>query len=408
LKDTISLEQSASYPASKHHLLPSTRLADALQIAKDILALHATSATTPYLSLWARMTNFDRGMLDEALYEERSLSRVLCMRSTVHIVPSDGAAMFIRGFGHLSERRTPPQFQRGRLLVQAGICSENEAERTYKELTERIVHVLRERGPSTTKELAESVPELKARIRHDVGKKYEGDFSIGSRLVNALAARGVIIRTRPLGSWRSSLYEYAALDNWLPSAQLDRVTVEESHQKIIRQYLAAFGPTSIEDILWWTGLTQAETAEALAPIQSRLVQVRVQDTGQDLMVLEDDLTTLRDFRPPAEPSVFLLPSLDPFIMGYRDRQRFLSPEHADKVFDRSGNALPTVWAGGRIVGGWGQRRDGKVVIGLFEHVSEDQLAAVARETERLQNFIGDEFIKPAFFHTHFTRALESQ
>jgi len=408
LKDTISLERSASFPASKHHLLRSTRLTDALQITRDIVALHATSATTPYLSLWARMTSFDQEVLDKALYEERTLSKILCMRSTVHIVPSDAASAFIRGFGYLSERRTPPQFRNGGLLVHAGICQRVQAERTYQALTQRIVSILSERGPSTAKELSELVPELKARIRHDVGKKYEGEFSIGSRIVNAMAAQGTIIRTRPRGSWRSSLYEYATLGDWLPGTRLDSATVEESHHKIIQQYLLAFGPTSAEDVQWWTGLSKTETTRAMAPLQSRLVHVTVQGADQALLILENDLTALRDFNPPSEPSVFLLPSLDPFIMGYRNRHRFLSPEHADKVFDRAGNALPTVWAEGRIVGAWGQRRDGKIVTGFFEHIGDDQLTAVARETERLQAFIGDEFIKPAFFHTQFTRALEAQ
>ena len=56
-------------------------------------------------------------------------------------------------------------------------------------------------------------------------------------------------------------------------------------------------------------------------------------------------------------------------MGYRDRGRFLDPEHRTKLFDRAGNAVLTVWVNGRLVGAWGQRKeDGCVVYGLFEPV----------------------------------------
>ena len=54
------------YLAHKQHLLPGSRLADVLQATRDVVGLHATSATGPYLSLWARMSHFRREMLEEA------------------------------------------------------------------------------------------------------------------------------------------------------------------------------------------------------------------------------------------------------------------------------------------------------------------------------------------------------
>jgi len=94
-------------------------------------------------------------------------------------------------------------------------------------------------------------------------------------------------------------------------------------------------------------------------------------------------------------------------MGYRDRRRFLAEKHYKKVFDRAGNALPTVWVNGQVVGAWGQlREDGSVIYGLFESLSEEEQALLADEAQRLETFLDGEFIKPAFFHTPFTRALK--
>lgn len=47
----LKVSQVNSYLAHKHHLLPSTRLVDVAQVTRDIVALHATSPTGPYLSL---------------------------------------------------------------------------------------------------------------------------------------------------------------------------------------------------------------------------------------------------------------------------------------------------------------------------------------------------------------------
>ena len=67
-------------------------------------------------------------------------------------------------------------------------------------------------------------------------------------------------------------------------------------------------------------------------------------------VLPDDL----DDTPDPGSSVNLLPGLDPTIMGWRDRGWYLGP-HRAPLFDRNGNAGPTVWVDGRAVGAWSQR-----------------------------------------------------
>ena len=75
--------------------------------------------------------------------------------------------------------------------------------------------------------------------------------------------------------------------------------------------------------------------------------------------------------------VALLPGLDPTVMGWKERDWYLGP-HAARLFDRNGNAGPTVWSDGRVVGGWGQRRDGVVEAELLEPVDDTASRAVAR------------------------------
>ena len=71
-----------------------------------------------------------------------------------------------------------------------------------------------------------------------------------------------------------------------------------------------------------------------------------------------------------EPWAALLPPLDPTTMGWFDRDWYLGP-HKAQLFDTSGNAGPTVWWDGRIVGGWRQRDSGEVVLQLLEDVGAE-------------------------------------
>lgn len=394
------------YVAHKQHLLPETRLADMVQVCRDLVALHATGATVPYLSLWARVPGFEREMLDEALYQRRELARLMAMRVTLHLVPSDQAPTFLRACRATVERRTPARFRGANLLAAAGLCQAREASALLEQVERQIVALLVQQGPATLSEISEQVPELQATMQHDVGKAYEGQFSIGSRLIAEMCARGALIRARPRGSWRSNLYEYAALGDWLPGADPEGTDPEAARTWLVGQYLAAFGPVLVEDILWWTGFPKGNIQTALKALETETVPVMVEGLGEGYVMLAEDARRLDRFSRPQDPYVSFLPGLDPLIMGYRDRRRYLAAGHEAHVVARAGNTVPTVWVNGRVAGAWGQRPDGRLVYGLFEPVDEEVQDLLAREAARLERFLAGEYLAPRY-HTPFTRGLEA-
>jgi hypothetical protein len=100
-----------------------------------------------------------------------------------------------------------------------------------------------------------------------------------------------------------------------------------------------------------------------------------------------------DARP--RPSAALLPALDPSAMGWAARDWYLG-DHRAALFDRSGNIGPTVWWGGRIVGGWAQRKDGEVVWRLLEDVGRAVTKAVEQEAAELAAWLGAVRVTPRF------------
>ena len=99
----------------------------------------------------------------------------------------------------------------------------------------------------------------------------------------------------------------------------------------------------------------------------------------------------------------LLPTLDPTIMGWKEREWYLGP-HGSVLFDSNGNAGPTVWWEGRVVGGWAQRRDGEIVFELLEDIGVEGVRTVEKETRALAAWLGESRIRPGFLPA-FQRAL---
>ena len=157
-----------------------------------------------------------------------------------------------------------------------------------------------------------------------------------------LAAEGRIIRGRPQGSWTSSLYKWAPMTAWL-GGPLKSLPKAEAQTGLAQRWLRTYGPGRLRDLQWWAGWTVSETKKALTA--ARAVEVEL-DEGSG-WALADDL----EETPAGGPWIALVPALDSTTMGWTDRAWFMGM-HTPRLFDRNGNAGPTIWVDGRVVGGW--------------------------------------------------------
>ena len=74
----------------------------------------------------------------------------------------------------------------------------------------------------------------------------------------------------------------------------------------------------------------------------------------------------------------------------------VSGDHGEALFDRNGNAGPTVWANGRIVGGWAQAAAGPIRFQILEDVSKRDESLITRQAAALESWLGDRRFTPRF------------
>ncbi len=82
-------------------------------------------------------------------------------------------------------------------------------------------------------------------------------------------------------------------------------------------------------------------------------------------------------------------------MGWKARDWYLGP-HREALFDTAGNAGPTIWSDGRIVGGWAVLPSGEVVTRLLEDIGSEAAHAVSAEAERLTKWLQSTHVVPRF------------
>jgi hypothetical protein len=137
-------------------------------------------------------------------------------------------------------------------------------------------------------------------------------------------------------------------------------------------------------VQWWTGWTVRDTRRALEDAGAVAVTMDGADGDADAWLAPDDLDVVRS----ASPWVALLPGLDPTTMGWKDRRWYLDADVASRVVDRNGNAGPTIWVDGRVVGSWVQRKDGTVALGWLADVPSARRAEVEAAARRLEAELG--------------------
>jgi hypothetical protein len=381
---TVGDDERRARLALRHRLAPEHRGEDVTTVAGEIAGLHATDAASVFLAARARLREPTVAAIERALYDERSLVRLLGMRRTMFVVPVELAAIV-----QASSTRTLVPVQRKLLISQleaGGVTGDGEA--WLADAQEQTLRALAARGEAKASELSQDVPALRAKIAIAQGKSYGGTQGASTRVLFLLAAEGRIVRGRPLGAWTSSLYRWAPAQTWLPGG-LPELDSAEAAAQLVRRWLRAFGPGTYADLKWWTGWTAALLKRALAQVGP--VEVALPGGATGLVLPGDD----EPVAAPAQPWAALLPALDPAPMGWQERSWYLGA-HRERLFDRSGNIGPTIWWNGRIVGGWAQRKDGEVVIALLEDAGADAAAAIAAEAQRVRDWIGEVRVTPRF------------
>jgi hypothetical protein len=381
--ERIGVAQRRARLGVRHHLAPRAQAPDVVTATRGMLALHGTDPATVYLSAWARVTGHLVPELEKALYDDRVLIRMLGMRRTIFVLPVELAPVVQAGCTRAiaaRERRKTEQF-----LVEGGVTDDPAPWLARVEAA--TLAALRQRGTALSTDLSAEVPELSERIVLARGKAYEATQSVASRVLPLLAADGVLVRGRPRGSWLSGgQYWWSVLAEWLPGG-LPELQPADAQAELARAWLWTFGPAPVADLKWWSGWTLGQTRAALAAIGA----VGVDLAGTPGVALPDDLAPV----PAPEPYAALLPVLDPTTMGWQDRGWYLG-SHGKALFDTNGNAGPTVWWDGRIVGGWAQRKSGEVVLRFLEDAGTDAVAAAEEQAARLQEGLGPARITPRF------------
>lgn len=319
---------------SAAQLLDADRRRSAAEVVGRLLAVQAQDLRSARLAIRARSPGLTAADIEQALTVERSLVVGWLMRGTLHMVRRED-------YGWLHALIAPTQAATSlRRLGQEGVPPD-DAERAVG----IVEDALASDGPLTRAELAERLAAA--------GIRTEGQAT--PHLMRLAALRGVAV----LGPVRDGVLAYALTRDWL-GEELPAVDRDAALADLASRYLAGHAPAAPEDLAVWAGLPLREARAALAGVEPGLAA-------------------------PVTPPPRLLPSFDPYLLGWKDRSFAVPPEHARRVHPGGGVLRATATVDGVAVGTWSLRR-GKVELDAFATLEPEHAAALEAEAADVERF----------------------
>jgi len=368
----------------RHGLAPAHRLGDPVAVTRALVVLHATEPASVHLSVAARSDGVTVADVDRELYDARSLVKQLAMRRTLFVFPRD---LLPAAWGSASTRVAEAERKRiGGNAAAAGLTDDGDAWLLARR--SQVLDLLDAAGPLGAQELRERLPALDVKVATSPGSRWGGPIPIAPRVLGWLGARADIVRGVNGGHWRLSRPRWTPMAAWLGEVP-EPLPEATGYAELVGRWLARFGPGTEADVVWWLGSTKTAVRRALSDLGAVPVSLDSGDTG---WLLPDDL----DAEEPEAPAAALLPTLDPTVMGWKQRDFYLAPADAPFLVDTAGNAGTTAWWGGRVVGCWVQDDDGRVRVVLREDQPVRARRALDTEAERLTGWLGGEVVRSVY------------
>lgn len=315
---------------ARQHLIERTSHG-ARDVIEHLVALQAQVPVDPYVALWSRLVDLDPAE-PSGLLDRRETVRMPLLRATLHLATAEDALGLYPLIRPVLDRMYRSGSPFGRALATEG---------TDPMPALRLAAALMDERPRT-----------RAELRSEFAERFPG--ADANALSYAATLLLPLVQATPRGLWqRPGAPAFAGLGSWLGRGVPETGDVD----RLVRRYLAAFGPASVQDMQAWSGLTRLGAAfERLRP---ELV-VFVAPGGRELFDLPDAPRPAEDTPVP----VRFLPQYDNVTLGHADRARIVPPEVLARPY-------PRLWVGSCLVDG--------LASGLWR--IEDQATPVRMELE---------------------------
>lgn len=353
MPETLTIRDLNRATLARQMLLSRERI-PTLEAVERLVALQAQWPRPPFLGLWSRVEAFRREDLRRLLLDRRVV-RATFNRATIHLV-------------------TAADFLAFRSTIGTGLEAALAAV-----LGDRLARVDIPGVLASARALFAGRP----RTFEDVRAAFvAADSTVDERAIGyAVRLLLPLVQVPVEGeTWGyPAKASFALADEWLGR---DVTATAPAPERLVRRYLAAYGPASKADLQAWSGIRAL--GEVLESLRPSLVTVR-DERKRELFDVPDAPRPGGD----AEAPVRFVADYDNLIVGRAD-ERFVAKAHRPRVFLPGLRIAPTVLVDGFVAATWAVERkktEAAIIVSPFAAIPPRVKKAITAEGEALARFV---------------------
>lgn len=337
-----------------NQLLSNHNLKDPVDVVNYMCAMQSQSLDMAKWAIGSRLQKNSRKSIIDAL-NKGEIIRTHILRPTWHFI----AAEDIYWMNELSYPRLKPVYQYYSKMLK-----------TEESIIYRYLHHV--------ESLLEGCKHL---TKQEIGTKLkdsglELDDNNLSVLLSFAELEGIIVNGRLEGNKQT----FTLLKEWVPYRE--SISKEEALERLANKFFRSHGPATLQDFVWWSGLTINDCRNALEMIKPSFISEMV--NGRECWMAYNIMN------PPSDiDSARLLAPFDEFVISYKNRSEIFDSEHLRKVVTKNGIFSPTIMLNGKVIGTWRKRmkkNSPEIVLTFFNKENKKVVNLFETERKRLEEF----------------------
>lgn len=318
---------------------------DVVAAVERVAGLQAQEAKPPFVGLWTRAEGLAADHVRDAIRDGR-LVRGALMRGTLHLASARDFAAW------------RPALQPALDASMRGVLKQRGSADLDVEAVLSAARELLAAGPLTFDDIRSG---LQKRFPH----ADERSLGYAARMGLPLVMEPT---DDPWGFPRAARFGLGA-----------KVARTARPERLVRSYLAAFGPASAADFQTWSGLDGRAAFERLRGELATFTD----DRGRELFDLPD--APRPDPRAPAPPR--LVPDFDNLVLAWSDRRRIVADEHRPRIAPTKNLRIKATFLVDGLVAGTWKLRGSKLELEPFDRLREADAEALREEGAALAGFL---------------------
>jgi len=186
------------------------------------------------------------------------------------------------------------------------------------------------------------------------------------------------------GIKRDKQFTYALFDERIPLTK--KFTKEEALAELALRYFLSHGPATLQDFIWWAGLSVSDAKNALESIKPNLIYEKVKDNTYWFSDREEGSKTSTN-------KIIFLPSYDEFLISYKSREISIDSSYTSQTFTNNGIFNPIIVQNAKVIGTWKPQYKKGIAINqfFFKKPTERQKQLCSNAAKKFKKFIQNNF-----------------